>query len=347
MKIKRFLQEQHTAWFLMKQADCFEEVKNSQDKGNHRPYIVLQNREKNVGLMTYAAQVVELSEYADRADCQLVVDLKTYPCVNLADDRVGIDNAWEYYYEQPFQEMPELDVIYNDYSYRFTPQYRKDLLSFFPGINRSIIYRFLYNKESMFHRISVIDCVRDPKIAKRWFNISSKYLRLNEKTKLYVDDEYQRIMQGKRVLGVSLRGTDYTKKRTYGHPIQPEIGKIIDDAREYMQNYGYSHIYLSCEEYAAVESFEMAFPGKILVNNRKFFDKIDFERVERIADVSFDRENDAYLRGLEYLSSIYLLSRCDALIAGQNTGSQMAYIINGGKYEHVYFYDIGKYGIDD
>ena len=137
-------------------------------------------------------------------------------------------------------------------------------------------------------------------------------------------------------------------RRTYGHPIQPEIGEVIEKVREYMAAYGYEYIYLSCEEYAAVERFEAVFPGKVIINNRTFFDNIDFKASKTgIWAYGTDRENDAYLKGLEYLSSMNLLSKCDALIGGINTGSQMAYIMNDDRYEHVYFYNLGRYGIDD
>ena len=44
-----------------------------------------------------------------------------------------------------------------------------------------------------------------------------------------------------------------------------------------------------------------------------------------ITQMESDRENDKYYKGLEYLATIELLSRCN--------------------YE--YFYDLGSYGIDD
>ena len=96
------------------------------------------------------------------------------------------------------------------------------------------------------------------------------------------------------------------------------------------------------------ERFEKEFPGMILINDRQFFDHVDFKNSKNgIWAYGFDRENDEYLRGLEYLSSMNVLSKCDALIAGINTGSQMAYIMNDGEYEHVHFYNLGRYGIDD
>lgn len=348
--IKKTLQELHTAYMLMRKADKLRLVQpdGADVKQTSARYLVFKNTSKSVGLMTYAAQIASFCEYADRNGYELIVDMKSNPCVNLDADRVGIDNAWEYYYEQPFPEAPTLEEVYTSSVYYLTPEYRKELLGFYPGIRRSVYYRYIYNKQPSFRTISIPGCYHNPEEYRYWCGIAQRYLRLNESTKAYVDNEYDSLMKGKRVLGVSLRGTDYAKKKTYAHPIQPSLEEVITKSRENMDLYGYEYIYFSCEEYASVQAMEEAFPGKIIINQRKFFDHIDFEKTEiAIGDVKFDRENDAYLRGLEYLSSIYLLSRCDALIAGQNTGSQMAYIFNNGNYEHVFFYEMGEYGIDD
>jgi hypothetical protein len=54
-------------------------------------------------------------------------------------------------------------------------------------------------------------------------------------------------------------------------------------------------------------------------------------------------ENEIYNRGIEYLSSIYLLSRCDALIGGNCGGSISALLMNGGKYEFTEIFNLGLY----
>ena len=58
----------------------------------------------------------------------------------------------------------------------------------------------------------------------------------------------------------------------------------------------------------------------------------------------FERENDEYLKGLEYLSSLYIVSQCKALIAGNCGGSQMAVFVNGGRHEYEHVFDLGMYG---
>lgn len=347
--VKKRLQELHAAYRLMRTADKVRFHANPSDGGaRDTDLIVFENKSRRVGMMTYAAMVASFCAYAEKRGLLLIVDLKTHPCVNLDADRVGIDNAWEYYYEQPFPEAPSLDEAYRSRSYYLTPEYRKELLGFYPGIHRSLYYRLFYNKKTDFPTISIESCLDDPAEYAFWCGICQRYLRLNDETKAYIAAEYDTLMRERRVLGISLRGTDYTRKKTYAHPIQPEVEEVLAKAEEYCAAYGYEYLYVSCEEYAVVRKFEERFPGRILINKRQFFDHVDFAASSTmIGDVSFDRENDAYLRGLEYISSIYLLSQCSALIAGQNTGSQMAYVLNNGAYEQVFFYRLGKYGISD
>ena len=347
--VKKQLQELYTAYVVMRKADKVLFHANPSDGGDRNTnLIVFENTSKRVGMMTYAAMVASFCAYAEKRGLQLIVDLKTHPCVNLDTDRVGIDNAWEYYYEQPFSLAPSLDETYHSHSYYLTPEYRKELLPFYPGIHRSLYYRLFYNKKSAFRTISIESCLDDPVDYSYWCEICQRYLRLNETIKAYIAAEYETLLQGRRVLGISLRGTDYTRKKAYAHPIQPDVEDVLTKAGEYCAAYHYDYLYISCEEYAVVQHFEQRFPGRVLINKRQFFDHVDFASSSTmIGDVTFNRENDAYLRGLEYISSIYLLSKCSALIAGQNTGSQMAYIFNNGSYEHVFFYRLGKYGVSD
>ena len=55
---------------------------------------------------------------------------------------------------------------------------------------------------------------------------------------------------------------------------------------------------------------------------------------------------DPYERGIEYLTSIYLLSRCNGLVAGRTTGTVGACIM-AEKYEFRYIFSLGRYGVED
>lgn len=180
---------------------------------------------------------------------------------------------------------------------------------------------------------------------KRWQKIYQDFVMLNHDTQQYVEKEYDSFIAGKNVMGVLCRGTDYIKKKPYGHPIQPDPNEVIALVKQKMIDLNLEYIYLATEEYRIVKQFEAEFPGKIIVNQRTYYDEI-FEQMNysEIYQVQFHRENDLYWKGLEYLSSIWLLSRCDALIAGNCGGSTSALYLNNGKYKYWYLFNLGMYG---
>lgn len=176
-------------------------------------------------------------------------------------------------------------------------------------------------------------------VRKVWGKLISDYCRLNEKENQYIENECRDVLsKGNRVLAIVCRGTDY---KTANMEKQPEVFDVISDAKKWMSKYDYDKIYLATEEEAIYNQFEKAFPGRILVNKRTYYDKAMKEQnVKFIGQVSFDRENDNYLKGLEYLSSIIIVSRCKALLGGYCGASNMALLYNEEKYERfkIYYY---------
>ncbi len=86
------------------------------------------------------------------------------------------------------------------------------------------------------------------------------------------------------------------------------------------------------------------FPNKIIVNKREYYDdsNIDY-RAHTLSDVSFDRENDTYLKGMEYLSSIIILTKCNSFIGGLTAGTYAVNYLNNKGFDHTYFFYTGTY----
>ena len=178
-----------------------------------------------------------------------------------------------------------------------------------------------------------------------WGSLYNRFVVFNKKTQDYMSQEQQAIFTGDRkILGVCCRGTDYTQLKPKGHPVQPKVEDVIAKAKDMMDAYGYEYIYLATEDGKIDRMFREHFPGKILINRRMYYDEIfEDHDLTWIKDVHFDRDNDDYWKGAEYLSSLMILSKCDALLAGNCGGSQMAVFQNHGKYEQVFIYDLGLY----
>lgn len=182
-----------------------------------------------------------------------------------------------------------------------------------------------------------------------WCKVYHRLVRLNEPTSQYVEKEYHDLFfdesgQKKNVLGMICRGTDYVKLRPQGHPVQPQVEQVIERAKILLEQYHLDYVYLATEELAIYEKVEKAFPGRVLVNQRQYYDGIfNAQNMSYIYEVQFDRENDIYLKGLEYLSSLQLLSRCDVLLGGNCGGACAALYMNNMKYKHVELFDLGLY----
>lgn len=178
--------------------------------------------------------------------------------------------------------------------------------------------------------------------------IFKRLVMFNEETLKYFQAEYEELLRGKRVLGVLCRGTDYVANRPKGHPVQPNVEMVIEYIIENSARINTEYIYLATEEKRICDLFEEAFPGKIIVNQRCYYDEFwklskEYGSDVRISWVHNDRENDDFYKNLEYLSSIYLLSRCTSLIGGSCGGTQAALWMNENQYEFVHLFNLGLY----
>ncbi len=170
------------------------------------------------------------------------------------------------------------------------------------------------------------------------------FAKYNKKTLEYFDSEYNKLIKGKKTVACVLRSTDYTKLQPKGHPIQPSNEEVFDKIREVMNRFGIDYIYLATEDKKIADAFKEEFPNRIIENKRRYLnEKYDEEDLSLVSQVHFNRENDDYLKMLEYFSSMNLVSKCDYLVTGLSGGSEMAIYRNGNRYEYSYIFDKGVY----
>lgn len=225
------------------------------------------------------------------------------------------ENLWELFFEQPFCEI--------DISKKVRVEAKEDTTRPFPAFDE------VFSERSI----------------QLWGSMYQKFVRFNPATWEYISKELKEILGDKgRVLGVLCRGTDYTECKPKGHPVQPEIADVMDLAEKKMRELHCDYIYLATEDGKIDNMFRERFPDKILTNQRVYYDEIfKNNRLTWIKDVHFERENDDYLKGIEYLSSLTILSKCTALIAGNCGGSQAAVFMNKGAYEETHIFNLGIY----
>ena len=76
-----------------------------------------------------------------------------------------------------------------------------------------------------------------------WRGLMHKYVRVKTEIASECDEYLKNTFGDKRILEVLCRGTDYTKNKPFGHPIQPDIGIVISDIKSLMTKDGYELIY--------------------------------------------------------------------------------------------------------
>lgn len=251
-----------------------------------------------------------------------VLSLMIYACYHHEYPLIKINERnkkriqWEWYFQQPASLSDVLHLPKTDCTHQTA--------SFQPHFND------IYN----------------PAYVRLWGKLYSNFIHFNTQTQQYIQAEYQTLFSDKnKVLGVICRGTDYTTLHPPGHPVQPPLKDIINICKQQIKTSSYDAIYLATEEKKIRDIFSSEFPGMILENKRKYYDDIYYtdHNIQYIKDVRFDRENNNYWMGLEYLSSIVLLSQCDSLIGGNCGGTMAALFFNNGRYKYTNIFNLGLY----
>lgn len=306
---------------LVKKIIWGEKKKSFGNENAEKTFYVIRSASTVIGLYAYVLTFSgRIKEAIDRGYVP-VIDMQSLKNPYLRQDQVGKINAWEFFYEQPCGYTME-DVRKSKNVVFASSEVPKE----YPTKSMA----FLTNEEKV----------------RYWRELFAKYIRMNDRTKKYVDEAYCRIFpqNGARVLGVLARGTDYIALRPFQHPIQPQPDEIMQKAKAVMEEQNCEYVYLATEDASIHEMFRKEFGDKLLSIDVKRY--VDTGKNKFITQMSIDRENDEQLKGLEYLTTIELLARCNCLVAGRAGGSVAARVL-AKNYEYTFFYDLGQYGIDD
>lgn len=258
--------------------------------------------------VAYVNNVLSLIFYALYRGC--------VPVIHINQDR-PFDNKWDWYFKQPFEVM-NIDIS----NFEFV---ECDILNHDIRPDMQMIYTPASWKYRLFRLLSHI------------------FLQLNDQTEAYVAREIEIIGSPSSMLGVLMRGTDYIKLKPKGHPVQPEPEKVISRVADMFSQGGFEAVYVATEEKRLYDMVGNAVGWKnVRENKRQYYDKIYYQSDELlIGKVRFDRENDNYLKGLEYLSSLMILSKCQTLVAGNCGGTLYAMLL--ATYRDPYIFNYGVY----
>lgn len=286
-------------------------------------YYVISFANPRIGIYGYINNIIPHIAYAIAKGYIPVIDMQNHPSLY----QKGTENAWERFFEQPCGIG--LDDIRNG--------------------------QIIVAPNTFWYRWGPNSCpLMSDDETRMWGRIYQEFIRHNQKTTAYLSDEMSSILTSpQKTLGTLYRGTDYTKGHATGHPIQPSMQKFADTVEAMLNGNGYEYIYLASDERGIVEYMNQRFPRRILINKRVYYDEaenVDYSNYNYdhigISGARFDREDNEYLIGIEYISSMNLVATCDAFVAGACGGTTAVLYLNNLRFKETQIFNLGRYGFD-
>lgn len=284
-----------------------------------RPYYYLEANElctTIANLLYHYYRTLHGIAYAQNKGWIPVVDWQNYGIMpHMENEPInGTSNGWEYYWNQPsgysleeaYQSKNVILSTRNSQSYEFMPS-----IAIYSPLTKYVTKLAelcpQYDKSITFNEITM------------------NYINSWEK-KLFTKNE--------RILGVSVRGVAYGVKRIPGHPVQPTINELINFLNTKLEEWEIDKIYFTCEASWMVDEMKTTYEDKLIVLPRQRYD-----RVPSAEDNPLYEPGRRYQTNLDYLTEMYLLSKCTSLVAGMSSGVRNAVIWNDQKYEHIHIFE--------
>lgn len=169
--------------------------------------------------------------------------------------------------------------------------------------------------------------------------IVKKYLHLNNFSGKKIWTDISSIINGKKTLGVHVRGADF-KRHYLNHPNMISVDEYINVTKEVIRNENYDQIFLATDDLEAITKFKECFGHKIIY----YLNVVRTDGDETVMKSNSSRENHHYNLGLEVIRDMYTLSECEGIIAGLSNVSIFARIVklsNGEDYKEKIYLDKG------
>lgn len=299
----------NNAFFPVKEKLEIKYLKN-QDTTNYW-VIVRRVNGKNNGIYSYLQYFLPYIEKIADMGASMVIDMQHYANVYVEKE---MENAWEYFFCQPYNK--NLDEICGHSNMLFS--------DYLPGIAKIDTGKVYKN---------------DISEVKHWNAIYRRFIHLNKEMEQLVETEYQKLraqINGKKILGVKFRGTDYRPENIpYGHAFQYSAEEMLKEVIRVKKDLGeeYEYIYLAVEEEEALKLFQNELGDKVIFYNCQLINSYDI--ADGSAAVVQGKLVGKRRAGIDYIVTIELLSRCDSLMCSANSGALMSIIMNGGKFERI------------
>ncbi|ODM05613.1 hypothetical protein BEI61_01502 [Eisenbergiella tayi] len=200
----------------------------------------------------------------------------------------GIDNAFEYYFKQPF------GYSLNDVNNARLVTHSKSMQAVM--IEREY-KRDVYEISNEY--LTVLACAY------------KKYIGFNKNIEQQIKEQIRSKFGREKVLGVHFRGTDF-KVGYDNHPVAVQLEQTVHAIKEVIKDGKFTKIFVATDEEMAIESLKKEFGGIIIYYDDVFRGNSD----KSIAFSNSDRQYHHYQLGYEVIRDMLTLSYSDGLVAG-------------------------------
>ena len=250
----------------------------------------------------------------------------------------------------PIIEVESFPNVFNGYNESSTIENPWEMLFNQPC---GYTYKQIKNDEKLKKRIKYLECecndnmpsekeiYKNKTLINQYHNIANKYMSvkreiLNEANMIWE----QLFKNSKNVLGVLVRGTDYTTIKPLEHSIPPTAEQAIKDAAKMDKKNKYDYIFLATEDNIIRNKFIKKFNEKLkyLLPEKKIeYDYKEEDYLTKHKDVAGNMQFQK-----TYLLSMIILSKCTDIITSRTSGAAGAFILSEGFRNELVYY-LGEY----
>lgn len=284
-------------------------------------FYVIRSSGTEEGLLSLYSRTINEIYWARHKGYIPVVDFENYPTQYSMDCIINNTyNAWEYFFEQP-EDIP-LNEVYESYNVILSG------------------WRTVFNKKDLQRPELIADNVpTEDEVSKCY-----EFIRVNGAVQRYIldiiNDMKSQLFSNNNVLGIFLRGTDYTKLKPKGHYKQPHVNEVIEVVKKFIETYDVDKLFLATEDMEIYSRINAEFGDLLIEYGEDYIDNYDGKTY---IHTSHFGDKTKYQVALDYLVKMLMLAECNYLISSLAGGSRYAIINNNNRYKHKYIFDQGKY----
>jgi len=168
--------------------------------------------------------------------------------------------------------------------------------------------------------------------------------------KAEMDEYYDAVLGGRKVLGVLIRGSDYLTVGFGGSRKMATVEQMVPKIRQWMADFGYQKLFLATEDSDILARMKKEFGRNMIALAQERLSVKNLRQGQIITEYEKEKNKEDYAVKLEdttinYFYALYILSRCDAfLCSGQCSGWDNVLSLNAHKFERTYKFTVGITG---